>query len=354
VKTARRAFPRSGVLFLLAYAPIVIPSAFAQRRPAAKEPSSVSWKAPREGQPSDYAGVETCAACHHVRVLQVAKTPHAHVGMTGVAVDASCEACHGPGRAHVEAEREAEQDRSKKEAARRLIFNFQASPRDNAARCLRCHVTGQRQEFFSESQHLGVGVACNSCHSPHPPEIAQAPNQERSQLAQAKFFSVPQLPAEERWRSESLLKQTQPDLCFSCHATIRARFSLPFHHRVPEGLMKCTDCHNPHSSMNHASLAKPNWETCVGCHVEKRGPFVFEHPVVRVEGCVRCHNPHGSVTRFMLVRREVRFMCMQCHGDPNSVATSVPHSRLGFQARGECTRCHVAIHGSNFDEVFLH
>jgi hypothetical protein len=34
-------------------------------------------------------------------------------------------------------------------------------------------------------------------------------------------------------------------------------------------------------------------------------------------------------------------------------AANTPHSRLGFQARGECTRCHVAIHGSNFNADFL-
>ena len=52
----------------------------------------------------------------------------------------------------------------------------------------------------------------------------------------------------------------------------------PIHHRVPENLMKCTDCHNPHGTMNAAgprlaSLNAPNFETCVKCHVEKRGPY---------------------------------------------------------------------------------
>ena len=64
------------------------------------------------------------------------------------------------------------------------------------------------------------------------------------------------------------------------------------------------------------------------------------------------HTPHGSVNRQLLVRREERFLCLQCHVDP--FAANVPHSRLSFQTRGDCTRCHSAIHGSNFDASFLH
>jgi hypothetical protein len=31
----------------------------------------------------------------------------------------------------------------------------------------------------------------------------------------------------------------------------------------------------------------------------------------------------------------------------------VPHGRLGFQTAGECTRCHVAVHGSNTSPYLL-
>ena len=60
-------------------------------------------------------------------------------------------------------------------------------------------------------------------------------------------------------------------------------------------------------------------------------------------------------SRFLLNRRESRFLCLQCHGDPHSQQdqVAVPHSRFGFQARGDCTRCHAAIHGSNSNQFFL-
>src|SRR5256885_2197228 len=83
-----------------------------------------------------------------------------------------------------------------------------------------------------------------------------------------------QLPDEVRWLHSSLLKQSEPALCFSCHGTVQAEFALPMHHRVPEGLVKCSDCHNPHGSLNNASLNKLTSETCVNCHAEKRGPYI--------------------------------------------------------------------------------
>ncbi len=105
-----------------------------------------------------------------------------------------------------------------------------------------------------------------------------------------------------------------------------AQFALPNHHPVPEGLMKCSDCHSTHGTSNRASLREVKWESCVRCHVEKRGPWVFEHASVRVEGCTACHTPHGSVNRLLLARREERFLCLSCHVE--STAVNVPHGRM--------------------------
>ena len=77
--------------------------------------------------------------------------------------------------------------------------------------------------------------------------------------------------------------------------------------------MKCTDCHSSHGTLNRSSLVKAQSETCVQCHGEKRGPFVHQHPAVKVEGCIGCHSPHGSANRMLLVRREGRQLCLRCH-----------------------------------------
>jgi len=263
-----------------------------------------------------------------------------------------CETCHGPGKAHVDAEQDAAGDPAKELAGTKLIFTFHGSPKQNSERCMTCHITSHQQESFAHSQHAAAGISCDQCHAAHL--VKEVKDQRKGGLpyAQAAFFQVPELSETTRWLHSSLLKESQPNLCFRCHGNIQAQFALPVHHRVHEGLIKCSDCHNPYGSINRASLNAANGETCVKCHVEKRGPYVYEHPAVRVEGCVVCHNPHGSTNHFMLVRREGRMLCLQCHTGFHAQA-AVPHSRLGFQTSGECTRCHVAIHGSELDPNFL-
>jgi predicted CXXCH cytochrome family protein len=274
------------------------------------------------------------------------KPPEQPTSVTG------CETCHGPGKAHADAEQDAAGDPAKETAGAKLIFAFKGSPKANSDRCMTCHITSRQQEGFAHSQHVAAGVSCNECHASHLVKEVRDQSKGSLSLAQPAFYQVPQLPETVRWLHSSLLKESEPNLCFACHGNIQAQFALPVHHRVPEGLMKCTDCHNPHGSINRSSLNATNWETCVKCHVEKRGPYVYEHAAVRVEGCVVCHNPHGNTNHFMLVRREGRQICLQCHTGFHNQA-GVPHSRLGFQTSGECTRCHVTIHGSELDVNFL-
>jgi len=327
---------------------------FSQKMPEATQGPSVTWQAKAEGNPADYVGTERCQGCHAAEATQYAKTAHAKVAVPGKQYVAGCEACHGPGKAHAEAMENAAGDDAKTAAAlnQHLIFAFHANPKENAARCLECHQSSKQQAQFNHSQHADAGVDCEQCHAAHL--VKGAKDQSRGSLtyAQADFFQVPQLPDTVRWLHNSLLKDSEPGLCYRCHGNIQALFALPVHHRVPEQLMKCTDCHSPHGSISRASLNATNWESCVKCHVEKRGPYVYEHPAVKVSGCVICHNPHGSTNRMLLVRREGRQLCLQCHTGFHTQA-GVPHSRLGFQTSGECTRCHVTIHGSNLDVNFL-
>jgi predicted CXXCH cytochrome family protein len=363
--------PRNLVITLALCSGLLGSRAKAQKLPESAQGASVSAKFV-EGSATDYAGINECKSCHKPEFTEYEKTAHAKVSVPGKNYISGCEVCHGPGKAHADAIEAAEGDEGK--TARALeehpifsfgagekvsaalkqypIFRFRSDAKENAAHCLLCHTSSKQQESFEHSAHASHGLSCNECHTAHLVDEVKDQSKRDLSYPQGHFFQVPRLPDEVRWLHNSLLKQSEPALCFTCHGTIQAEFALPIHHRVPENLMKCTDCHNPHGTMNVASLNKPNFETCVKCHVEKRGPFLYEHPAAKVEGCTSCHNPHGSTNRMLLVRREGRQLCLECHNGFHGQA-GVPHSRLGFQASGECTRCHVAVHGSNLDSTLL-
>ena len=109
--------------------------------------------------------------------------------------------------------------------------------------------------------------------------------------------------------------------------------------------------------VDHASA---NEEPCLKCHAEYRGPFLFEHAAVRVDGCETCHSPHGS-TNSRLLKRPVLFtICLECHtGAPgfgrqgDGIPTQTPSHNMADPRYHNCTTCHVRIHGSNADQRFL-
>lgn len=317
----------------------------AQRQPAAAKSSFVSWTAPAKGDISGYTGTKSCIDCHKSRVTQTSKTVHSHAAVAGTEIGTSCEACHGPGKEHTDRENEAERTKTKDPAAAKLIFSFNRSPEANSAPCLACHNSSKDHDLFTRSEHKLQAVACNECHAAHLVFGSGEADMAKSFFAVAKLSGAPALREETRWLNESLLRTSQQELCVSCHRSIEAQFSLPTRHRVLDGFMKCTDCHNAHGSLTKPLLKQAsNYDTCVSCHPEKRGPFVYEHAAVKVEGCTSCHTPHGSVNQHLLVRGETRFLCQSCHGG---------HGALGYQASGQCTRCHVAIHGSNTSAQFV-
>jgi predicted CXXCH cytochrome family protein len=92
-------------------------------------------------------------------------------------------------------------------------------------------------------------------------------------------------------------------------------------------------------------MREPKDRTCVGCHVEIEGPWVFEHEGLVTEGCLGCHVAHGSTNRHLLKLRQVAQLCLQCH-----TVTPSSHTQPSYR---DCTRCHTAIHGSNTDPRLL-
>jgi len=280
----------------------------------------------RPTDPALYVGSETCKTCHEdmpskgfykayedsphfVTTLDTKKGPQWH----------GCEACHGPGKEHVD----GGGDKTK-------IFTFKnVSARDTSARCLECHQYGEEHANFGRSAHLQNNVGCTDCHDPHHAR-----------------------------EDQFLMKEKQPQLCYGCHLETKQQFTRTYHHKVNEGLVQCSDCHNPHGGFLSRQLrASSSQDTvCYKCHTEKAGPFVFEPPPVKIEGCVSCHTPHGSSNPRLLKRSQVNLLCLECHSlttDLGGAAPSIPTFHNQSQKYQACTLCHVAIHGSNSSNVFF-
>jgi DmsE family decaheme c-type cytochrome len=266
----------------------------------------------RDTNPADFVGAEVCATCHESEAKGFASNPHSKLALEHGKSGATCESCHGAGKAHVEAGGDVT----------KIFSPAKASSKEVDATCLSCHA-GAHPNFL-RSPHAKAGVGCTSCHSVHASTD-----------------------------KEQLLKAAQPMLCFQCHTDVKPAFEMPFHHRVNEGLVRCSDCHDVHGTFGNNNLKSTADQNaiCTKCHTETRGPFVFEHAAVKAEGCVGCHTPHGSQNARLLNMPQINTLCNQCHS-PVSAAT-VHGMSAGSSELTPCTSCHTYIHGSNVNPAFL-
>lgn len=265
---------------------------------------------------SDFVGSDTCATCHEEVSKGFAGNPHNKIAQMHGKAGVTCEGCHGPGKAHVEGGGDVTK-----------IFNpAKASSKEVDAKCLTCH-EGQHANF-ERSGHGEGNVSCLGCHSVHAPKTP-----------------------------DHLLKAAEPALCFQCHTDVKPQFSMAFHHKVEEGLVKCSDCHDPHGTFGRHGLRSSSQQdaVCTKCHTETAGPFVYEHNVVKTEGCIACHSPHGSQNPRLLNRANVNTICLQCHSPSPNFTTGAPLGPAHNQATQyqSCTICHTSIHGSNVSPVFF-
>jgi predicted CXXCH cytochrome family protein len=293
----------------------------------------------------DYIGSESCKACHEQQFVNFSKTKHGKLAAAhswkGEAQ--GCETCHGPGRLHVE----GGGDKSKITAFSSL------SPKQISDTCLQCHAGKEEHNNYKRGEHYRNDVACTSCHSPHGEVVfaasATQPSSERY-LARKVADADVTTPLK-------MLRTTEPQLCLQCHSEMKAQFSMPFHHRVPEGSMKCSDCHNPHGGFEskQTRVATGADQACLKCHADKQGPFVFEHAPAKVEGCTICHTPHGSNNASLLKRNQVRQLCIECHSNTGAIGIpNTPNFHNQATTRFQnCTTCHVKIHGSNVNQFFF-
>jgi DmsE family decaheme c-type cytochrome len=287
-------------------APPAPPAEEAVAAPAA-EPAAAE-----EAPPAEATAAMACSDCHEQAATFTAN-PHARGQVeNGTVSNGTCELCHGDGAAHMEAGGD-----------KTLIVK--PAGRAGSETCTTCHDTATDRK----STHTGVhansaSVNCLSCHSIH--------------------HSAP--------KAAHLLVREQGSLCTSCHAGQAASMrNKPYAHRMGRGGMQCASCHEPHGRPGKENLkvTKAGEAVCLECHVDKRGPHVFQHSAGQIGDCMSCHESHGSANPKQLKRARVDQLCLECHSQSHVTLASQPPSfhnvsNARFQ---NCTTCHVAIHGSN-------
>jgi DmsE family decaheme c-type cytochrome len=306
--------------------------------------------------PENYVGSEACQTCHEQQHASFVKTAHGKLAKAGWKAESQgCESCHGPGKAHVE----AGGDKTK-------IRTFEnESLKQISESCLRCHAGKEEHNNYKRGEHWRNDVGCTDCHSPHlSTKLAAKLAGEPQNKVGAPSSTQPVGPFSAHSNDlapPKMLIKNEPQLCMTCHNETKSQFTAPFHHKVLEGAMKCSDCHNPHGGFEQkqARLSSGADAACFKCHADKQGPFVFEHAPSKVEGCAVCHTPHGGSNPKMLKRNNVNQLCLECHsnvalkvGEIEAPGTPTFHNQATLRYQN-CTTCHMKIHGSNNSSVFF-
>jgi DmsE family decaheme c-type cytochrome len=256
------------------------------------------------GKQAEFADPAQCVRCHTEFHPQMARSGHAPLLADGP--EHGCGACHGPGSLHVASGGDAA----------KIILPTKQRPTDADASCNACHRSGSATQKWTCSEHSRQGVACIVCHDANA-------------------------------RRGRTLRKPEFELCGQCHLDVQAQFRLGNRHRVAEGRMGCSDCHDPHGNTDKVRDMDLRLAACTRCHQEKAGPFLFDHGIKRGEGCVACHDPHGSVNRRMLTYPRIQPLCMQCHPEVSS-----SHD-LKNRTYANCIDCHSEVHGSDLSRRFL-
>ena len=272
---------------------------------------------------AEYVGTDNCVAkCHkHGKLTDDFKhsvhgeqiKPETRLPLV------NCESCHGPGSlaiAKIGDDVELNDAQKVKCDTDKFLDIMNLPPPAQSLICLKCHSAASTPVLthWNASPHALNDVSCFDCHKIH------------------------------RGPQQKVSREEMAELCYGCHQEVKAQNSLFSHHPIREKKMACVDCHELHGSTQDKLLrGNTPKETCTRCHMEKQGPFVFEHADV-TENCANCHTPHGSVNNNLL-NAAMPFLCLQCHAGHGTMLGTTPGTKSLFANR--CTDCHSQIHGTD-------
>lgn len=269
-----------------------------------------------------------CGACHEDQVKAYSGTIHESAMLAGPQRN-GCEACHGPGKSHMD-------DPSPDNIRGKMALQAWTS-RQKSDACLTCHGAVYRdKKGVRRSAHAQAGIACWECH------------------AEVLHFKSGEDPEADRSSMVAPFMGRNPnERCLKCHEDQRVDFALPYRHPVDRGQIRCWDCHSPHgedaaTGMDEAAASA----VCTKCHAAQKGPFVWRHLALDDGGCLACHRPHGSVNP-RLMAESGNALCLKCHFETSFPQVGAVNHRFKLDRHARCLDCHTAAHGSNVSDDFL-
>lgn len=282
-----------------------------------------------------YIGSDACKACHKNLAQAWATNAHAKaLASEGLSDNLKgCEACHGPGSAHIS-----------DPANVKPVNPISATPKEVVAACGKCHFEGEpgaetnektiQPKYWRRSEHSRGNVSCVGCHSVHV-------------------------------ESPKLLKKEAPELCATCHSNIVKKGDY-LHSPVAGGA--CLKCHDPHGTNSRHHLVANLSEVCTTCHSPKAEKFTVAHGGYDVSSakCVECHSAHSRNKSGKLIKakqhtpfksrqcqmchqsgslelkKSEKELCTMCHSKNLAEAPADDVHMHAPVAEGMCTRCHSA------------
>ncbi len=217
------------------------------------------------------------------------------VGELGIA----CEACHGPGKAHVDKHRLAgpAAPGGKKENDPTIVNPAKLDPVRSTQVCGQCHGNYiMRDEFAMESARSGpLYTPGEDLHRTR--YYIQFPGKDATPEQRAEFVKNRDFYASRWWDDGTVLAGGRE---------YTALLSTPCHTR---GMMTCLSCHSMHDSPPDDQLKRGHDgpASCVQCHREERfGARLAEHTHHAAgsagSNCVDCHMPHTTYALFKAIR----------------------------------------------------
>ncbi|WP_185958356.1 tetratricopeptide repeat protein [Fodinibius sediminis] len=227
-----------------------------------------------------------CADCHSTNLQQnyIAEADSFHT--TWSSINVSCEACHGPGKQHVDfVESEAVEDATIERIRRDLELTRNTPQTQQINQCAQCHAL--REDLTDDYRHSGDFLDHYSPTLPHPDS----------------YFPDGQIK-EEVYVYGSFLQS-----------------------KMFEEKVKCNDCHDPHSLKLKANVTDNS--LCMQCHEPRYNTVEHHKHQVNTEAsqCINCHMP-GRYYMEVDFRRDHSFRVPR------------PDLSVGFDTPNACNNCH--------------